>query len=103
MPIYRLEPSAAPGDPNWDIAPSQGTVLVRAESPADARIVASQAEDDFPETDALPADDKSTRFASAFRNDKLYNVTEVADSGHPADGAREVVEGSIRSDVIRHS
>lgn len=100
MKIYRLEPAAAPDDPNWDLAPSHGTVLVRAESPADARIVASEAEDDFLGSDALPADDKSTRFASAFRDDKLYSVSEAGDAGYQAEGPREVVEGHINPDVI---
>lgn len=100
MHIYRLEPTAAPGDPNWDLATSHGTVIVRAESPADARIVASEAEADFLDSNALPADDKSTRFASAFRNDKLYSVSEVADSTHSPEGPREVLEGEISPNVL---
>lgn len=100
MKIFRLEPTAAPDDPNWDLAPSQGVVIVRAESPADARIVASEAEDDFLGSDVAPADDKSTRFASAFRDDKLYSVSEVADSIHSPDGPRQVLEGNIDPDVI---
>ncbi|MEX0955938.1 MAG: hypothetical protein WDZ83_12085 [Rhizobiaceae bacterium] len=103
MKIFRLEPAAAPGDPNWDIAPSQGTVIVRAASPADARLVASEAEADFLNSGSLPADDKSTRFASAFRNDKLYSVTEIADSKYPADGERAVLEGDIDRDVLTKS
>ncbi|TCM58513.1 hypothetical protein C8J36_101416 [Rhizobium sp. PP-F2F-G48] len=39
--LYRLVPSAGPGDPGWGNAPSQGEIVVRAESPADARIVAA--------------------------------------------------------------
>jgi hypothetical protein len=100
MHIYRLEPTAAPGDPNWDLATSHGTVIVRAESPADARIVASEAEADFLDSNALPADDKSTRFASAFRNDKLYSVSEVADSTHSPEGPRKVLEGEISPNVL---
>lgn len=103
MNVYRLDPSAAPGDPNWDLATSHGTVIVRAESPADARIVASQAEDDFLGSDALPSHDKSTRFASAFRNDKLYSVTEVTDGSYPAEGPREVLEGGIDPNVLMKS
>lgn len=103
MHIYRMEPAAEPGDPNWDIAPSHGTVFVRARSPADARIVASEAEQDFLGTDSLPADDKSTRFASAFRNDKLYSVTEVTGSKYSAEGPREVVEGTIEGSILRKS
>ncbi|MBO6718399.1 MAG: hypothetical protein JJ913_10625 [Rhizobiaceae bacterium] len=100
MNIYKLEPAAAPHDPNWDIATSHGTVIVRAESPADARIVASEAEADFLGSGALPADDKSTRFASAFRNDKLYSVTEMADGAYSPDGPRAVLEGEINPDIL---
>lgn len=103
MKIFRLEPSAAPDDPNWDIAPSQGIVIVRAASPADARLVASEAESDFLNSGSLPADDKSTRFASAFRNDKLYSVSEVNDERFESDGPREIVEGRINPNVIRKS
>lgn len=103
MKIFRLEPITSPDDPNWDLAPSQGTVVVRAESPADARIVASEAEEDFLGSGALPADDKSTRFASAFRNDKLYSVSEVTDDEHSADGPREVLEGAIEPDILLKS
>jgi hypothetical protein len=103
MKIFRLEPSAAAGDPNWDRAPSHGTIFVRAESPADARIVASGAEEDFLETDALPSHDKTTRFASAFRDDKLYSVSEADDGGYTAEGPREVVGGRISTKVITRS
>ncbi|MFP1631838.1 hypothetical protein ACLB6G_08885 [Zhengella sp. ZM62] len=93
--IYRLRPAAANYDPNWDRAPNQGEVLVRALSPADARIVASEAENDFLESDAKPGDGVSTRFASAFRDEKLYEVLEMADAAHAAEGPRAVLEGRI--------
>lgn len=103
MKIFRLDPAAAPDDPNWDRASSHGTVIVRAESPADARIVASEREDDFLDSNAKPAHGASTRFASAFRDDKLYSVTEVHDSAYPAEGPREVLEGHIDPNVITRS
>jgi hypothetical protein len=99
--IYRLEPAALPDDPNWDRAPSQGTVIVRADSPADARIVASLAEADFPETGAKPGDGVSTRFASAFRDDKLYTVIEDLSGEYPDEGERMVLEGAVRKDVVK--
>lgn len=99
--IYRLEPAALPDDPNWDRAPPHGTVIVRAESPADARIVASMAEGDFPEAGAKPGDDVSTRFASAFRDEKLYSVMEDESGTYPQEGEREVLEGTIRIDVVK--
>jgi hypothetical protein len=39
--VFQPEPAAGADDPNWDRAPNHGTVLVRADSPADTRIVAS--------------------------------------------------------------
>ncbi len=64
--IYRLEPVAPPYDARWDQAPSLGTVIVAARTAGDARIVAAGAELDFQEIDALPAEEVSTRNASAF-------------------------------------
>jgi len=75
--IYKLVPVAAADDPRWDKDASYGEVLVAALSSGDARIVAAEAQPDFPEADALPAEDVSTRFASAFRDEKLYTVIEV--------------------------
>ncbi|MCY0093772.1 hypothetical protein [Hoeflea ulvae] len=75
LQIYRLEPNTRPDDPRWDNAPNHGAVRVRAFSPADARIVAAEAEVDFLDIDAKPGDGTTTDFASAFRDDKLYHVT----------------------------
>ena len=44
LKLYRLVPAAAPDDPNWDLAPSHGVVVVAALTPGDARVVASEAE-----------------------------------------------------------
>lgn len=95
--IYKLVPIAAAGDPNWERAGGSGIVLVRADSSGDARLVASEAEPDFLEIDRKPAHGASTRFASAFRDEKLYGVEECETSGHSPEGPREVVEGMIRN------
>jgi len=99
--IFRLVPAAEPRDPNWDRAPSHGVVVVRAASPADARIVASQAEDDFLGRPAKPGDGVSTRFASAFRDDKLYSVEEDASGEWPEAGDRAVVHGLANPHVTK--
>lgn len=100
--LYRLAPVAAPDDPNWDNSPNHGEVLVRAHSPADARIVAAEAELDFTEIDAKPAEGTDTRMASAFRNEKLYTVIEAGEDGRfAAAGGRGVVEGLVRVDTIK--
>lgn len=93
--LFKLIPTAAPDDTNWDRASNQGEVIVRAHSPADARLVASEAEPDFLEGEGRPADGATTRFASAFRDEKLYSVVEIGDPRHSASGPRGLLEGSI--------
>lgn len=102
MKIYRLVPDAAETDPNWDLAEPAGEVTVRARSPADARIVAAEAEIDFLDTKTKPGDGVSTSFASAFRGDKLYRVIEDDGSPFPREGPRAVLKGLSRRDTIKH-
>ncbi|MBW9090734.1 hypothetical protein JNB91_23235 [Rhizobium wenxiniae] len=97
--IYRLEPIASARDPAWENKPGHGVVVVAARTAGDARIVAAERELDFMEIDAAPADDVSTRTASAFRDEKLYTVVEV-EHGR-GDLVRGVLEGDIRMDVIK--
>lgn len=101
LKLYRLVPIAAPSDPNWDNAQSQGEVVVRARSSGDARVVAAEAELDFTEIDALPGDGNSTTSSSAFRNEKLYTVVDETNSAYSIDGPRGVVDGTVRVDNIR--
>ncbi len=101
LKLYRLVPVAAANDPNWDNADYQGEVVVRAFSAADARVVAAQAELDFTEIDASPAEGNSTRDASAFRNERLYTVVEMLDRQGLADGPRGVVEGLVSVGTIK--
>lgn len=98
--LYRLLPLAEPNDPRWDMATFQGEVLVRARSPADARLVAAEAETDFRDVPALPGDGNSTDMASAFRDDKLYTVREADEPDVPRRGKREIVSGTVRRHVI---
>ena len=100
LSLYRLVPIAEADDPRWDMATCQGEAIVRAYSPADARLVAAEAEDDYLDVKAAPGDGNSTTSASAFRDDKLYTVIDEPAGSHPANGAREVVEGKIKPDVI---
>jgi len=101
LAIYRLAPRQRLAHEQWDLAPNQGTVFVRAFSPADARIVAAAAEVDFPEFGAKPGDGIRTAPASAFRDSGLYAVEEEDYSPYPADGQRGLVSGDLRGDVIR--
>ncbi len=98
--IYRLVPIAAASDPNWQNSQPQGEVVVRARTSGDARIVAADAELDFTEVDALPAEGNSTEMASAFRNEKLYTVVCDESGTYPAAGQRAVLDGFVRVDNI---
>src|SRR5690606_28817999 len=77
LSLYRLTPISQLSDPRWDNSPCHGEITVCALSPADARIVAADAEVDFPDLDAKPAHGTSTFLASAFLNSKLYHVEKV--------------------------
>ncbi len=101
LKLFRLVPVAAATDTNWDIAPNQGEVVVRARSSGDARVVAAEAELDYLEIDALPGDGNSTTSSSAFRNEKLYTVVDETGPAYPVEGPREVVAGNVRVDNIR--
>lgn len=101
LKLFRLVPVAAATDTNWDIAPNQGEVVVRARSSGDARVVAAEAELDYTEIDALPGDGNSTTSSSAFRNEKLYTVVDETDPAYAVDGPRGVVAGTVRLDNIR--
>jgi hypothetical protein len=98
LKLYRLVPIAADQDPNWLDAKSHGEVLVAARTAGDARIVAAERELDFMDIDAAPAEDKTTRMASVFRNEKLYTVIEVHNGKEYR--KRGVVEGTIGVDTI---
>lgn len=98
LKMYRLSPLAAPDDPNWQNASYQGEVVVAARSSGDARIVASQAELDFLEIDAKPAEGVTTDMASAFRSEKLYTVVEEGPA--PEGTERGVLAGVVGVDNI---
>ncbi|WP_252192759.1 hypothetical protein [Rhizobium sp. CSW-27] len=100
MKIYRLVPNAPAEDPQWMDRPPQGEVVVRARTTGDARLVATEAEVDYTDTDALPAEGNSTDMASAFRSEKLYTVIEDMSGRFPSDGPRGVLEGRVSSDTI---
>ncbi|WP_011580858.1 MULTISPECIES: hypothetical protein [Chelativorans] len=102
LKIYRLVPDAAETDPNWDLAEPAGEVVVRARSEADARILATEAEVDFLDTQAKPGDGVSTSFASAFRDQRLYRVVEDDSGSFPVEGPRQVLSGLSRRDPIKH-
>ena len=97
--LYRLTPLARPDDQNWDKAPGHGDIVVAAFSPADARVVAAEAEGDFLASGAKPGHGNSTLMASAFRDDKLYTVVEEGEADPTA--RRGIVSGRISGPVIK--
>lgn len=99
--IYRLVPDAPETDPGWDLAPPIGEIVVRARSAADARIVASEAEPDFPELNAKPGDGVETAFASAVRDTKLYRVEEADHGSFPREGPRQILSGPAQTEIIK--
>jgi hypothetical protein len=104
--VYRMLPAADNSDPRWDVSPGHGEVLVRACSPADARIIAAESEADFAALDARPSRGVVTRHASAFRDLLLYHVEEDASGSYPADGPRGVLSVGgkpLSANLLRHS
>nr|WP_237682014.1 hypothetical protein [Agrobacterium vitis] len=95
LKLYRLVPQAPPGDPNWQNCLLQGEVKVCALSSGDARLVAAEAEGDFMDLPAKPAEDVSTTFASAFLSDKLFTVMLEADTAPEYAKGRGVIEGHV--------
>lgn len=95
LKIYRLVPQVRDDDPNWQNSHNHGEIVVRALTSGDARLVAIEAEGDFLERDAKPAEGVSTTNGSAFRSEKLYTVVLEENSPFSTEGPRGVVSGTI--------
>lgn len=101
--VYELVPVAAADDPNWDIAPSRGKMLVAARTAGDARVVAAAFEGNFMNARSMPGMSIATMGASAFRNEKLYTVIEIDRGRRDLDrGVMEISDtGAIASEALR--
>jgi hypothetical protein len=101
--VYELLPIAAFNDPNWDIAPWRGKMLVAARTTGDARVVAAAFEGNFMKTKSTPGESMATMGASAFRNEKLYTVIEIDRNRRDLDrGVMEISDtGVIASEALR--
>ncbi len=97
--VYRLVPTAPANDPRWNGQLPGGEIVVAARTPGDARIVAAGGELDFTQTQAVPAEDVTTRNASLFRDEKAYTVIAVELGRH--DLQRGVLEGNIAAADIK--
>ncbi len=91
MPLYRLRPTARPGDTNWDRAINQGEIVVRARSSGEARALAALEEAEA--AAGAPAAATTQVRASAFMDEKLYTVEDEPAGRWPAEGPAGVVDG----------
>lgn len=74
MSLWRLVPHADPADARWRGQPIWGEVVVRADTPAQARAAARQLDDPV----SLPEDNGEWRsHASGFDDEQLYWVRKV--------------------------
>ena len=91
MTIWRITPAARFGDSRWEDHPMFAEVIVRAPGAAQARLMAGKA---LSRADSLAqfGEERDTIFISAFRDDKLYRVVELAEpSGYSPTGPDEVL------------
>lgn len=94
--IFRLTPTAEPDDPRWSVALNHGTIRVRAESPAEARVIAARAETDFLDLPGRAGHHGTTpELASAFRDEKLYSCDEDDSGEFPPEGPKGIVSGQL--------
>lgn len=94
MAVWEMTPVARPDDPSWQGRRQFARVLVRAASPAEARVVASRL--DTPD-EAHEFGDQHPRYRSGLMDAALY-VAHAApgDAGFEADGPAEVLEAEPR-------
>lgn len=93
MRLWELTPVARPDDPTWQGRPQFDRVLVRAETAAEARVVASGL--DTPES-APEFGDQHPRLKSGLMTEKLYAAQVARDDGFNVDGPPEVLATAPR-------
>jgi hypothetical protein len=91
MPLWRIEPCAVATDSRWMDFPIWTDVVVRAPSPARARLVAAEM-DAWLHNEQVPVGNETLEFRSGFEDEKLYRVSELRRlSGTPLAGPDEVI------------
>lgn len=90
LAIFRLVPTASRNDRRFARGAFHGEVVVRASSPDDARLVASEAEAACAGTP--PGD-------SPFRDETRYSVVEVTAVGFLCSGKRGLITGRFAKPV----
>ena len=86
MALWRIRPVADLADTRWQDHAIYDNVVVRADTPAMARIVAA-AIDYENEKGEPPTGNESGTFSSAFLDEKLYQVQPLCDSEADSYGA----------------
>jgi hypothetical protein len=96
MALWIFRPVAAAHDPRWQGRRQYDRVVVRARSPAFARIVARTL--DTPDK-ASESGQQDPHLGSGFTDEKLYHVARYSGDAHPAEGPDEILETIERAAV----
>jgi glycerophosphoryl diester phosphodiesterase len=91
MTLWRITPSARPDDSRWEDHPVFAQVIVRAETASLARLIAGKTL--FRDNTKIQfGEERDTIFISAFDDEKLYRVIELAPPfAYPKAGPRVVL------------
>ncbi len=91
MGLWVLEPVADPDDPRWQGRTQFRRVVVRAATPAFARLVAKNL--DTPDR-PLQFGQQDAHLGSGFKDEKLYRVVPYRGDAYPAEGNDAVLEAT---------
>ena len=89
MGLWVLEPVADPDDPRWQDRLQFERVIVRAATPAFARLMARTL--DTPDR-PLQFGQQNAHLGSGFKDEKLYHVVPYHGDAYPAEGPDTVLE-----------
>src|SRR3546814_1596119 len=90
MPLWAIEAIAVSEDSRWQDFPIWAEVVVRAPTPAQARLVAAAMEGGQI-ADPTTVGNETLAFRSGFQDEKLYQVRQVHLTGTSDDGPDEVL------------
>src|SRR3546814_12810918 len=90
MPLWAIEAIAVSEDSRWQDFPIWAEVVVRAPTPAQARLVAAAMEGGQI-ADPTTVGNETLAFRSGFQDEKLYQVRQVHLPGTSDDGPDEVL------------
>jgi hypothetical protein len=91
MGLWVLEPVADSDDPRWQDRPQFRRVVVRAATPAFARLLAAPL--DTPDR-PLQFGQQNAQLGSGFKDEKLYRVVPYRGDAYAAEGPDAVLEAA---------